>query len=117
MIMRIDPKVTDHSPLGRFSESDRQEFKLHVRKAVKAAALSVMDSHAWIRLNELHTSGVRFTKRVELYCAQCAHPVLDALEGEPLSDYPIGLITHAVHTADGGEIIRLVSTLAEKGRM
>jgi hypothetical protein len=43
--------------------------------------------------------------------------VLDALEGEPLSDYPIGLITHAVHTADGGEIIRLVSTLAEKGRM
>ena len=43
--------------------------------------------------------------------------MLDALEGEPLSDYPIGLINHAVHTNDGGEIIRLVSKLSEKGRM
>jgi hypothetical protein len=117
MIMRIDPKATDHSSLGGFSESDRQEFKLHGRRAVKAAALSVMGSHAWDRLNELHTSGVRFTRRVGNYCAQCARPVLDALEGEPLSDYPIGLITHAAHTADGGEIIRLVSKLSEKGRM
>ena len=117
MIMRIDPKVTDHSPLDGFSESDRQEFKLHGRKAVKAAALSVMGSHAWIRLNELHASGVRFTRRVGNYCEQCASPVLDALEGEPLSVYTSGLISHAVHTNDGGEIIRLVSKLSEKGRM
>jgi hypothetical protein len=115
--MKAAVKMTDRSPLGGFSESDRQEFKSHGRKAVKAAALSVMGSHAWTRLNELHASGVRFTKRVGNYCEQCASPVLDALEGEPLSVYTSGLISHAVHTADGGEIIRLISKLSEKGRM
>jgi hypothetical protein len=100
-----------------FSESERQAFKAHGRKAVKTAAQRVMDSHAWTRLNELHASGVHYTRRVGNYCTQCGKPVVDVLENTPLSDYAIGLITHAMHTNDGGEIIRLITRLSEKGRM
>ncbi|MEE8667247.1 MAG: hypothetical protein SOI13_05260 [Bifidobacterium mongoliense] len=100
-----------------FSESERQAFKAHGRKAVKTAAEYVMASPAWERLNDLHASGVRYTRRVGNYCAQCGQPVVDVLENTPLSDYAIGLITHAMHTNDGGEIIRLITRLSEKGRM
>lgn len=100
-----------------FSESERQAFKAHGRLAVKAAAQRVMGTDPWARLVELHESGARFTSRVGICCVQCGQPVVDVLVLTPLSDYTVGLITHAMHTNDGGEIIRLITRLSEKGRM
>jgi hypothetical protein len=115
--MRVDPEAAGRSPRRGFSETERQAFKAHGVRGVKTAALGVMGSCEWRRLVELDDAGVRFTRRVGNYCARCGRPVLDALCGQPLSDYPIGLLMHAIHTNDGGETIRLITRLSERGRM
>lgn len=76
-----------------------------------------MRSQAWKRLNELDQSGIRFTRRVGNYCESCGQPVVSALQGRASNDYPIGLLLHAMHTNDGGEIIRVIQTLNENGCM
>lgn len=115
--MSVDIVINPAKHYQMLSESESQQFRKHGFKAVKETAKEIQKSHAWTRLNELWASDEHYDERMRECCMQCGYPLIQALQGQKLTEGTCSLISHAMHTADGGEIIRLTNILAKKGRM
>lgn len=63
------------------------------------------------------TLGVRFTELVGRFVSEVASPVLEAMPGDAFHQGAAAQLTHMVKTRDGGETIRIIKTLAVKGRL
>lgn len=58
-----------------------------------------------------------YDQAIEAPCHDIAHMILDALPSGSTYRGCIGLITHAAHTRDSRELIRIAEALAEKGAL
>ena len=54
---------------------------------------------------------------IEAPCHDIAHMILDALPATSAYRGVVGLITHAAHTRDSRELVRIAEALAEKGAL
>lgn len=92
--------------------------QLKSTKAVcKAAAKAESGSPELERLTVLEAEGVRFTAEVGELCNTVANRLLAGISNTVNASMIRGLIAHAAHTSDGGEILRIVSELAKKGTL
>lgn len=105
---RFSPNAPDMPPFEKgVTRGDR---------AVVEACRTVMCSKAYEALVHLDRLGVRFTNLVGVYCADVARPVLDALPDDAAHSTARAQLEHMVKTRDGGETVRIIKTLAVKGR-
>ena len=58
-----------------------------------------------------------YDQAIEAPCHDIAHMILDALPSGSTYRGCIGLITHAAHTRDSSELVRIAEALAEKGAL
>jgi len=58
-----------------------------------------------------------YDQAIEATCHDIAHMILDALPATSAYRGVVGLITHAAHTRDVNELIRITEALARKGRL
>lgn len=58
-----------------------------------------------------------YDQAIEAPCHDIAHMILDALPSGSTYRGCIGLITHAAHTRDSRELVRIAEALAEKGAL
>ena len=65
---------------------------------------------------DLGIVGRRFTELVGRFVSEVASPVLEAMPGDAFHQGAAAQLTHMVKTRDGGETIRIIKTLAVKGR-
>ena len=86
-------------------------------RAVAGACRRAMESEAWKELVILESVGVRFTELVGRFVSEVASPVLEAMPGDAFHQGVAAQLTHMVKTRDGGETIRIIKTLAVKGRL
>lgn len=84
--------------------------------AVAEACRRAMESETWKELVILESLGVRFTELVGRFVSEVASPVLEAMPGDAFHQGVAAQLTHMVKTRDGGETIRIIKTLAVKGR-
>lgn len=85
-------------------------------RAVAEACRRAMESEAWKELEILESGGVRFTRLVGLIVSKLAAPVLEVIPGDSFHQGARAQLEHMVKTRDGGETIRIIKTLAVKGR-
>ena len=85
-------------------------------RAVAEACRRVMESETWKELVILESVGVRFTGLVGRFVSEVASPVLEVMPGDSFHQGAAAQLTHMVKTRDGGETIRIIKTLAVKGR-
>ena len=85
-------------------------------RAVAEACRRVMEGETWKELVILESLGVRFTELVGRFVSEVASPVLEAMPGDVFHQGAAAQLTHMVKTRDGGETIRIIKTLAVKGR-
>ena len=85
-------------------------------KAVAGACRRAMESEAWKELVILESLGVRFTGLVGRFVSEIAMPVLEVMPDDSFHQGAAAQLTHMVKTRDGGETIRIIKTLAVKGR-
>ncbi len=85
-------------------------------RAVVEACRRAMESETWKELVILESLGVRFTELVGRFVSEVASPVLEAMPGDAFHQGAAAQLTHMVKTRDGGETIRIIKTLAVKGR-
>ena len=71
---------------------------------------------AWKELVILESLGVRFDELVGRFVSEVAMPVLEVMPGDAFHRGAAAQLTHMVKTRDGGETIRIIKTLAVKGR-
>ena len=86
-------------------------------RAVAGACRRAMESETWKELVILESLGVRFTELVGRFVSEVASPVLEAMPGDAFHQGVKAQLTHMVKTRDGGETIRIIKTLAVKGRL
>lgn len=84
--------------------------------AVAGACRQAMESEAWKELVILESLDVRFTGLVGRFVSELAMPVLEAMPGDSFHQGARAQLKHMVKTRDGGETIRIIKTLAVKGR-
>lgn len=94
-----------------------EEWKRDGVKGVRRCAQQLMRTKAFDRLRELDHDGVRYTKRVGNYCEQIVRPLLELIPDDTKSGMLVGRLSHAMHTRDAKETMRLTVTLAGKGRL
>lgn len=58
-----------------------------------------------------------YDQAIEAPCHDIAHMILDALPATSAYRGVVGLITHAAHTRDSSELVRIAEALAEKGAL
>ena len=75
-----------------------------------------METEAWKELVILESLGVRFNGLVGRFVSEVASPVLEVMPGDSFHQGAAAQLTHMVKTRDGGETIRIIKTLAVKGR-
>lgn len=75
-----------------------------------------METEAWKELVILESLGVRFNGLVGRFVSEVAMPVLEVMPGDSFHQGAAAQLTHMVKTRDGGETIRIIKTLAVKGR-
>ena len=85
-------------------------------RAVAEACRRVMEGKSWKELVFLESGGVRYTELVGLVVSEVAAPVLAVMPGDSFHQGARAQLTHMVKTRDGGETIRIIKTLAVKGR-
>lgn len=85
-------------------------------RAVAEACRRVMEGKSWKELVFLESGGVRFTQLVGLIVSEVATPVLEVIPGDSFHQGARAQLEHMVKTRDGGETIRIIKTLAVKGR-
>lgn len=85
-------------------------------RAVADACRRAMESEAWKELEILESAGVRFTGLVGRFVSEIAMPVLEVMPDDSFHQGAAARLTHVVKTRDGGETIRIIKTLAVKGR-
>lgn len=78
-------------------------------RAVAEACRRVMEGEAWKELVILESLGVRFNGLVGRF-------VLEVMPGDSFHQGAKAQLSHMVKTRDGGETIRIIKTLAAKGR-
>ena len=84
--------------------------------AVAEACRRAMESEAWKELVILESLNVRFTGLVDRFVSEPAMPTLEAMPGDSFHQGAKAQLNHMVKTRDGGETIRIIKTLAVKGR-
>lgn len=92
---------------GRMTRGDR---------AVAEACRRAMESETWKELVILESLGVRFNGLVGRFVSEVASPVLEAMPDDVFRQGVKAQLSHMVKTRDGGETIRIIKTLAVKGR-
>ena len=85
-------------------------------RAVAEACRRAMETEAWKELVILESLGVRFTELVGRFVSEVASPVLEVMPGDSFHQGAKAQLSHMVKTRDGGETIRIIKTLAVKGR-
>lgn len=85
-------------------------------RAVAGACRRAMETEAWKELVILESLGVRFNGLVGRLVSEVAMPVLEVMPGDSFHQGAAAHLTHMVKTRDGGETIRIIKTLAVKGR-
>ena len=85
-------------------------------RAVAGACCRTMETEAWKELVILESLGVRFNGLVGRFVSEVASPVLEVMPGDSFHQGAAAQLTHMVKTRDGGETIRIIKTLAVKGR-
>ena len=85
-------------------------------RAVAEACRRTMETEAWKELVILESLGVRFNGLVGRFVSEVASPVLEVIPGDSFHQGAAAQLTHMVKTRDGGETIRIIKTLAVKGR-
>ena len=85
-------------------------------RAVAAACRRAMESETWKELVILESLGVRFNGLVGRFVSEVASPVLEAMPDDVFHQGAAAQLSHMVKTRDGGETIRIIKTLAVKGR-
>lgn len=85
-------------------------------RAVADACRRAMESETWKELEILESMGVRFTELVGRFVSEIAMPVLEVMPDDSFHQGASAQLTHMVKTRDGGETIRIIKTLAVKGR-
>ncbi len=85
-------------------------------RAVADACRRAMESEAWKELVILESLGVRFNGLVGRFVSEVASPVLEVMPGDSFHQGAAAQLSHMVKTRDGGETIRIIKTLAVKGR-
>ncbi|WP_298049481.1 hypothetical protein [uncultured Bifidobacterium sp.] len=83
---------------------------------IALACRRAMESEEFKELVILEGLGVRFTPLVGELAGRAAGRVLAVIPGGRVYDVPRGMLRHMVKTRDGGETIRIIKTLAVKGR-
>lgn len=73
-------------------------------------------AEAWKELEILESLGVRFNGLVGRFVSEVASPVLEVMPGDSFHQGAKAQLSHMVKTRDGGETIRIIKTLAVKGR-
>ena len=103
------------SPNAPVKDVDTKKMTLG-DKAVAEACRRAMESEAWKELEILESVGVRFTGLVGRFVSEIAMPVLEVMPDDSFHQGAAAQLTHMVKTRDGGETIRIIKTLAVKGR-
>lgn len=85
-------------------------------RAVAEACRRAMETEAWKELVILESLGVRFNELVGRFVSEVASPVLEVMPDDSFHQGAKAQLTHMVKTRDGGETIRIIKTLAVKGR-
>lgn len=85
-------------------------------RAVAEACRRAMETEAWKELVILESLGVRFNGLVGRFVSEVASPVLEVMPGDSFHQGAKAQLSHMVKTRDGGETIRIIKTLAVKGR-
>lgn len=85
-------------------------------RAVAEACRRTMESETWKELVILESLGVRFTELVGRFVSEVASPMLEVMPGDAFHQGAAAQLTRMVKTRDGGETIRIIKTLAVKGR-
>lgn len=85
-------------------------------RAVGGACRRAMETEAWKELVILESLGVRFNGLVGRFVSEVAMPVLEVIPGDSFHQGAKAQLSHMVKTRDGGETIRIIKTLAVKGR-
>ncbi|KAB5914493.1 hypothetical protein GA607_03750 [Bifidobacterium adolescentis] len=85
-------------------------------RAVAGACRRAMETEVWKELVILESLGVRFNGLVGRFVSEVAMPVLEVMPGDSFHQGAKAQLSHMVKTRDGGETIRLIKTLAVKGR-
>lgn len=85
-------------------------------RAVAEACRRAMEGEAWKELVILESLGVRFNGLVGRFVSEVASPVLEVMLDDAFHQGAAAQLTHMVKTRDGGETIRIIKTLAVKGR-
>jgi hypothetical protein len=83
----------------------------------KAVAKRELGSVELERLAGLESEGVRFTDEIGGLCERVSTRMLAGIANTTNASMVRGLIAHAAHTSDGGEILRIVNGLAVKGTL
>lgn len=86
-------------------------------RAVAEACRRAMEGETWKELVILESLGVRFTELVGRFVSEVASPVLEAMPGDAFHQGVKAQLSRMVKTRDGGETIRIIKTLAVKGRL
>lgn len=85
-------------------------------RAVAEACRRAMEGEVWKELVILESLGVRFNELVGRFVSEVASPVLEVMPGDSFHQGAKAQLSHMVKTRDGGETIRIIKTLAVKGR-
>lgn len=85
-------------------------------RAVAEACRRAMEGEVWKELVILESLGVRFNELVGRFVSEVASPVLEVMPDDSFHQGAAAQLTHMVKTRDGGETIRIIKTLAVKGR-
>ena len=100
----FSPNVVRFEDIDRLGRGDGL-IALACRRAMESEELVILEG-----------LGVRFTPLVGELAGRAAGRVLAVIPGGRVSDVPRGMLRHMVKTRDGGETIRIIKTLAVKGR-
>lgn len=87
------------------------------KSVCKSVARAESGSAELERLAVLEAQGVRFNVEVGELCDTVASRLLAGISNTMNASMIRGLIAHAAHTSDGGEILRIVKELAKKGTL
>jgi hypothetical protein len=83
----------------------------------KAVAKQELGSPELERLAVLEEAGVRWTDEIGGLCERVATRMLAGITNTTNASMVRGLIAHAAHTNDGGEVLRIVNGLAKRGTL
>lgn len=100
-------RVPELDDVERLSRADRRTAE---------ACRTAMRSREWAALENLERLGVRFTPLVGVTVRNLAAPILDVIPRDGMHSGARAQLSHMVSTRDGGETLRIIRTLAVRGR-